>query len=1082
MNAAMLARWDEVVRVVDLALDLDPADRPELCERACSGDAALRAEVERLLAATEHAEHFLEQPVAADAAPLVSWVARQESQALATGTRFGAYEVMGLLGRGGMATVYLAEDHKHHRTVAVKVFDSEVGAAIGREWFLREIDLAAKLHHPHILPLHDSGEVDGRLYYVMPHVEGESLRQRLSREGRLTLASARRVMQEIAGALDYAHRHHVVHRDIKPENILLQDGQAIVADFGIARAIEAGAVDAYLAPETIPALGTPAYMSPEQATRNAAIDGRTDVYALGCVLYEMLAGAPPFNGLTAQAILEQHAADPVPSLRAVRADVPLPLEQAITRALQKAPEDRFATAGEFAQAIDFAAASPPPEHARSRSLRWIVTGLAVSLGLTAAVTLARHGSAAPLRPDPELVAILPFRLEGSSTNLTWLRQGAADLLAAKLPGEGGLRAVDSRSVQRAWRRIAGTSGQALTPAAARDDARGVGAGHLVDGSIVGTPAHLVVTASLMTTGMPRELAHASVEGPSDSLPALLDRLAVRLLALGTGRDSVRMSRSPTASLPALRAFLAGRKAFRTGRLDIAASRLQQATVLDSTFALAALELVHVSVWTGDGRAAARAKRLALAGRDRLDPADRALLDIWTGPFVTGPERIDQWRGVSVTYPDRSEPWYELGDAYYHLGLSAGLANPFQLAAESFQRGWAIDSAGADDVLAADRSPAVAEALKHMVEIAQVRHDTAKVLRLLAPGLAADSTSKQGWYLRWHRAVALGTSAERSFWADSQSVNPEAFGQIFEFIEFSGVAAQDYRRAMNLDIQYSEAGGGAAGGSFLRAMVALDGGRPGESSRYLAEINENSGVPAPGEVGWGHLGEGGDAGTINLALYWGADTMRAAAAARRLASVARDGSMAGEVARIQLEARCAVATWRATRGDYDYAAAAVRLLVGARLRGLDGADSVRAEGFRRLCGALLDATRATALGQPDAHHKLEVADAASRRFDLFLPALGANLVVAHLAELQGDLPLALRAVRRRAGVYGFWPSWNQSTFLREEGRLAVLSADTAGAVQAYRHYLALRPDPEPEVRPEVELVRGELARLSPAPRR
>jgi tetratricopeptide (TPR) repeat protein len=507
--------------------------------------------------------------------------------------------------------------------------------------------------------------------------------------------------------------------------------------------------------------------------------------------------------------------------------------------------------------------------------------------------------------------------------------------------------------------------------------------------------------------------------------------------------------------------------------------LQQATVLDSTFALAALELVHVSVWTGDGRAAARAKRLALAGRERLDPADRALLDIWTGPFVTGPERIDQWRGVSVTYPDRPEPWYELGDAYYHLGLSAGLANPFQLAAESFQRGWAIDSAAAEDGLAADRAPTVAEALKHMVEIAQVRHDSAAVLRLLAPGVAADSTSKQGWYLRWHRAVALGASAEHSFWADSQSVNPEAFGQIFQFIEFSGVAAQDYKRSMNLDIQHWEAGGGAAGGSFLRAMVALDGGRPRESARYLSEINENSGVPAPGEVGWNHLGEGGDAGTIFLALHWGADTIPAAPAARRLASVTRGGSIAGDPARTQLEARCAVATWWAARGDYAYAVAAVRDLIEARVRGVHGADSVKAEGFRKLCAALLDAGRATALGLPDAHRKLEVADAASRRFDLFLPALGANLVVAHLAELQGDLPLALRAVRRHSGVYGFWPSWHQSTFLREEGRLAALSADTAGAVRAYRHYLALRPDPEPEVRQEVELVRGELARLSVA---
>jgi protein kinase-like protein len=1074
VNDAMLARWQDVARVVDLVLDLEAADRPELLERACSGDAALRREVERLLAASERAADFLGQPVAADAAPLVSWVERQESQALAAGTRFGVYEVRGVLGRGGMATVYLAQDHKHHRTVAVKVFDAGVGAALRREWFLREIDIAAGLHHPHILPLHDSGEVDGRLYYVMPHVEGESLRQRLLREREVPLASARRIVQEVAGALDHAHRQHVVHRDIKPENILLQDGQAIVADFGIARAIDAGVVEAG-ATETIPALGTPAYMSPEQATRTADIDGRTDIYALGCVLYEMLAGTPAFNGPTVQAVLDQHTQDPVPSLRTVRPDIPLRLERAIACALQKAPADRFATADEFVKAIDLAAGESAPGRAGRRAVKWIVAAIAVSVIVTIGAIAGKRGKGTPVRLDPELVAILPFRLESTNPTLAWLRQGAADLLANKLAGSGGLRAADSRSVRSAWDRVAGASGQELTPAAGRNIALRVGAGRLIDGSIVGTPEHLTLTASLITTPDGAESAHTSVEGSSDSLPALLDRLAARLLALAAGRDSLRLSWASTAYLPALRAYLAGRDAFRAGRLNVAASRLEQATILDSTFALAAMELVHVSLWTGGGEAVTRAKRLALAGRERLDPADRALLDIWTGPFVTGPQWIEQWQAASAAYPDRPETWYELGDVYYHQGLSVGIADPFRLAAEAFQRGWVIDSASAGGAVLAERSPMVAEPLKHMVELAQSRHDTASVLRLVALGLAADSTSKQGWYLRWHRAVALGASAQRSFWADSQSVDPEAFGAIFEFIEFSGVAAQDYVRAANLDIRHWEASG-PAGGSFERGMVALDGGRPRESARYLAEI-ENAGVHTPGQrpQGW-RLGEGEDPGLIHLALYWGADTVRAAEAARRLAPLARGPSLTGNGARDQLEARCVVATWRAARGDYAYADAAVRRLTEARVRGLHGVDSVTVDGFRRLCAALLDATRATALRLPDSRQKLEQADAASRNFDLFLPAVGANLVVAHLAELQGDLPFALRAVRRRAGFYGFFPSWHLSTFLREEGRLAALTGDRLGAIRAYQHYLALRTHPEPEVKPEVDSVRAELARL------
>jgi serine/threonine protein kinase len=211
------------------------------------------------------------------------------------------YRVERELGRGGMATVYLARDLKHNRLVALKVLHPELTAILGAERFLREIQIAANLNHPHILPLHDSGAVGEILYYVMPYVEGESLRDRLVREKQLPVDDALGIGQEVAQALDYAHRHGVVHRDIKPENILLEDGQAVVADFGIAHAIsEAGGTRLT---ETGLTLGTPAYMSPEQAAGQSSLDGRSDLYSLGCVMYEMLVGEPPFTGPTAQAIM-----------------------------------------------------------------------------------------------------------------------------------------------------------------------------------------------------------------------------------------------------------------------------------------------------------------------------------------------------------------------------------------------------------------------------------------------------------------------------------------------------------------------------------------------------------------------------------------------------------------------------------------------------------------------------------------------------------------------------------------------------------------------------------------------------------
>src|SRR6266849_2232649 len=218
----------------------------------------------------------------------------------------GRYTIERELGRGGMATVYLAQDVKHRRRVAIKVLQPELAAALGRDRFLREIETAARLNHPHILPLHDSGEADGFVYYVMPYVDGESLRDRLRPENQLVIEDAVRIASEVASALSHAHSNDVVHRDIKPENILLSGGEAVVADFGIAGAIDAAAGRNLT--ETGIALGTPGYMSPEQGAARARVDERSDIYSLGCVLYEMLAGEPPFTGPSAESIVRQHLA------------------------------------------------------------------------------------------------------------------------------------------------------------------------------------------------------------------------------------------------------------------------------------------------------------------------------------------------------------------------------------------------------------------------------------------------------------------------------------------------------------------------------------------------------------------------------------------------------------------------------------------------------------------------------------------------------------------------------------------------------------------------------------------------------
>ncbi len=260
------------------------------------------------------------------------------------------YTIERELGAGGMATVYLAHDVRHHRHVALKLLRPELAAILGGERFLKEIRLTANLQHPHILGLHDSGEADGLVYYVMPYVEGESLRERLAREHQLPVEDAVRIATEVAGALAYAHRHGVIHRDIKPENILLHDGSAMVADFGIALAASRSDSGSRLT-ETGMSLGTPHYMSPEQAMGEREITAKSDVYALGCVVYEMLSGEPPFTGPTAQAIVARVMMEQPRSLTLQRHSIPPHVEAAVTRALEKLPADRFATAAQFAEAL-----------------------------------------------------------------------------------------------------------------------------------------------------------------------------------------------------------------------------------------------------------------------------------------------------------------------------------------------------------------------------------------------------------------------------------------------------------------------------------------------------------------------------------------------------------------------------------------------------------------------------------------------------------------------------------------------------------------------------------------------------------
>jgi TolB-like protein/tRNA A-37 threonylcarbamoyl transferase component Bud32 len=397
------------------------------------------------------------------------------------------------LGRGGMATVYVAYDLRLDRQVAIKVLRPELAQSLGPARFLREIRIASRLIHPNILPVHDSGTADGLLFYVMPYVTGESLRDHLRRKGPLPLADGLRIAREVAEGLAYAHAQHVVHRDIKPANILLADTHAVIADFGLARAVEAAAEDELTS--TGLALGTPPYMSPEQTFGSDQVDGRSDVYGLGCVLYEMLAGEPPFTGPSAQVIAAKHRQLPPPPIRHVRPHVPASVAAAIERALEKVPADRFQSAEEFARALADAHTAAP--RMRRRSLRWgaLLLAGAAALGAIVVARETRGGvSAAPTSTtapvsalDPTHIAVLYFDNEGGDSVVRSVANGLTEDLIDQLDQVEALSVISSNGV-RPYRQ------SAVPPDSI---ARALGVGTLVSGTVSGSLDRLRVTVRLI---------------------------------------------------------------------------------------------------------------------------------------------------------------------------------------------------------------------------------------------------------------------------------------------------------------------------------------------------------------------------------------------------------------------------------------------------------------------------------------------------------------------------------------------------------------------------------------------------------
>ena len=594
--------WQEVQRLVDGALDLPSEARTTFLDRACGSDAALRSEAARLLNACERAAvagGLFATPAVGLASGLLSALSDR-------------YTMGRELGRGGMATVYLARDLRHDRDVAVKVLEPTVASA-GAERFMREIRIAARLTHPHVLSVYDSGETDGRLYYVMPYVDGETLRARLAREGALQISEAVRLLRELADALAYAHGHGVVHRDLKPENVLLSGGHAVVADFGIAKAVAAATEGDPGKSTTLTgtgvALGTPAYMAPEQALGDTTMNHRADLYALGVIAYEMLTGSHPFAGRTAQALAAAHLTETPAPVMQRRPDVPSVLGDLVAQLLAKDPQARPQSAGEVLRVLDgltTGRVTIPSTTRRPGRSALLAAGVfaVVAVGAIGYWQWYREAGQAAGPTAINTVAVLPFANTSGSRDDDYFSDGLTDELAHALSRISGLR-IAGRTASYAFK------GRSAVP---QEIGRALGVEAFVSATVRRSGDRLRVNPQLVSTADGTVLWDSVYESSSGDVFAVQDSLTRAVVAAlvpalgargagdpGAGRGAERMASDVgrgTKDGEAYELYLKGRYHWQArGAKNVSHSiaYFQQAIARDPAFAraYAALGLAYV---------------------------------------------------------------------------------------------------------------------------------------------------------------------------------------------------------------------------------------------------------------------------------------------------------------------------------------------------------------------------------------------------------------------------------------------------------------------------------------------------------
>jgi len=626
-----------------------------------------------------------------------------------------SYAVIEEIGRGGMAVVYRAHDLRHDRDVAIKVLRPELAVAVGAERFLREIKIEAQLQHPHILTLHDSGHFGEILYYVMPLIEGESLRDRLSREQQLSFDDATKIACEVAEGLGYAHSKGIVHRDVKPENILLTSEHAILADFGIAQAVSN--TDAEQLTGSGVALGTPMYMSPEQATGTDRVDGRSDIYSLGCVLFEMLTGEPPFTGRTAQAVIARHVQERVPSIEVVRPGIPFRLVNVVERSLAKTPADRFTGADEFISAL----LSSPEEEPEPRGFARLIRTWAFRIAATAIMVVAGitgwFGLQAPsLSISANKVAVFPIAESGLPIAESGVGLGVTYLIEAALDRAAPLKFIDVAP----WldeRQLANP--ERITADAARRIALDRGAAYHLGGVVQGHGDSTTVILRLGDVLADTLIDQTSATGLSgrdplhhlgiDAVKALLPKL------IDPGRD-VDLAPLRDRQVDAVALWFQGESQYRNSRFGAALDFYRRSFEADSALVLSAVKGAQAASWVHRSQEADDLVRVAVE-HDTLLPSRYASFARGLNGFLSGnaDSAIFWYRETLAEDPEWAEASVALGEVYYHLLPSSG---PLDSLAET------------RFTVALNHDSTFAPALFHLTEMAIRRGDDSRANLLL----------------------------------------------------------------------------------------------------------------------------------------------------------------------------------------------------------------------------------------------------------------------------------------------------------------------------------------------------------------